>query len=95
MDIHQLFEVISQQDVFLIYISVDQGNCGEIRRVAEGSTNNLNHRGNAGAARNQAEVTDEVGGIEEIALWSFDAKSVTYFKVSDVARNIAFFISLE
>ena len=79
----------------MIYISVDQGNCGTIRRVLEGSTDDLNHRRNTGTARNQAKVTDEVRGIEKIALWSFNTKNVTYLEVSDVARDIAFFICLE
>jgi len=95
MDIHEFLEVIFQQDVFLIYISVDQGNCSAIGRVPEGGADDLNHRRNAGTARNQAKMTDEVGGIEEIALWSFDAKSVTYLEVINVARNIAFFIGFD
>jgi hypothetical protein len=40
-------------------------------------------------------VTDEVRGIEKIALWSFDTKSVTYLEVSDVARDIAFFVGFD
>jgi hypothetical protein len=40
-------------------------------------------------------VTDEVGGIEKIALWSFNTNKVTYLKVSDVARDIAFFICFD
>ena len=78
----------------MVYIGVEQGNCGTIGRVLECGTNDLNHRRNASTARNQTKVTDEIGGIKEIALWSFDAKSVTYLHVSDVARDIAFFVSL-
>lgn len=95
VDIHEFLEVIFQQNVFLIYISVDQGNCGTIRRILEGSTDDLNHRRNAGTARNQAKVIDKVRGIEKIAFRSFDTKSVTYLEVSDVARDIAFLICLE
>ena len=95
VDIHEFFEVISQQNVFLIYISVDQGNCCTIGRVLEGGTDDLNHRRNTSTARNHAEVTNEVRGIEKIALWSFNTKSITYLEVSDVARDIAFFICLE
>jgi hypothetical protein len=95
VDIHEFLEVIFQQNVFLIYISVDQGNCCSIRRVLEGGTDDLNHGRNAGTARNQAKVTDEVRGIEKIALWSFNTKNVTYLEVSNVSRDIAFFICLE
>jgi hypothetical protein len=65
-----------------------------IGRVLEGSTDDLNHRRDTGTTGNQAKVTDEVGSIEKIALRSFDTKSVTYLEVSDVARDIAFFICL-
>jgi len=95
VDIREFLEVIFQQNVFLIYISVNQGNCGTIGRVFEGGTDDLNHRRNTGTARNHAKVTDEVGGIEEIALWSFNTKSVTYLKVSNVARDVALFICFD
>ena len=95
VDIDEFLEVIPQQDVFLIYISIDQGNCGTIGRVLEDSTYDLNHGRNAGTARNQAKVINEVWCIEKIAFWSLDTKSVTYLKVSDVARDIAFFVSLK
>ena len=95
VDIHEFLEVIFQQNVFLIYISVDQGNCGTIRRVLEGSTDDLNHGRNASTARNHAKMTDEVRGIEKIALWSFNTKNVTYLEVSNVSRDIALFICLE
>ena len=95
VDIHEFLEVIFQQNIFLIYISVDQGNCCAIGRVLEGSTDDLNHGRNTGTARNHAKVTDEVRGIEKIALRSFNTKSVTNLEVSDVARYIAFFICLE
>jgi len=95
VDIHEFLEVIFQQNVFWIYISVDQGNCCTIGRVLEGGTDDLNHRRNTSTARNHAKVTDEVRGIEKIAFWSFDTKSVTYLEVSDVARDIAFFICFD
>lgn len=95
VDIHEFLEVIFQQNVFLIYISVNQGNCGTIGWVLEGGTDDLNHRRNTGTARNHAKVTDEVRGIEKITLGSFHTKSVTYLKVSNVARDVALFICLE
>jgi len=95
VDIHEFLEVIFQQNVFLIYISVDQGNCGTIGWVLEGGTDDLHHRRNTGTARNQAKVTDEVRGIKKIALWSFNTKNVTYLEVSNVARDIAFFICFD
>lgn len=79
----------------MINIGVDQGNCGTIGKVPKRSTNDLDHRSNAGTSRNQAKVTDEVGGIEEIALWSLDTKIATNLQVSDVTRDIAFFIGLK
>ena len=85
VDIHEFLEVIFQQYVILIYISVNQGNCGTIGRVLEGGTDDLNHRRNTGTARNHAKVTDEVRGIQKIALWSFNTKNVTYLEVSDMA----------
>lgn len=95
VDIHEFLEVIFQQNVFLIYISVDQGNCSTIGWVLEGGTDDLNHGRNTGTARNHAKVTDEVRGIEKIALWSFNTKNITYLEVSDVARDIAFFICFD
>jgi hypothetical protein len=95
VDIREFLEVIFQQNVFLIYISVNQGNSSTIGRVLEGGTDDLNHRRNTGTARNHAKVTDEVRGIEKFAPWSFNTNIITYLEVSDVARDIAFFICLE
>ena len=95
MDIHEFLDsdVIFQQNVFLFYISVDQGNCCTIGRVLKGGTDDLNHRRNTSTVRNHAKMTDKVRGIAKFAFWSFNTNNVTYLEVSDVARDIAFFIS--
>jgi hypothetical protein len=61
----------------------------------EGRTDDLNHRRNTSTVRNHAKMTDEVRGIKKIALWSFNTNNATNLDVSDVARDIAFFICLE
>lgn len=54
----------------------------------------LHHGSYACTTSNHSDMLDEVGGIEEVAFWAFDANSLTWREERDMLGDVAFLISL-
>lgn len=75
----EFFEVLAEKDVFLVDICVNERNGGAVGGVSENSTNDLDHRCDACATSDHAQVIGEAEVVFELTLWTFytDALAVT------------------
>ena len=95
MHICELLEVILEQDIRLVDIGVDKGDRGAVEGVFEGGADNLDHGSDTRTTSDHAEVADDVGCVEEVALGTLDAHSVADLELRDVFGDIAEVICLQ
>ena len=95
MHICELLEVILEQDIRLVDIGVDKGDRGAVEGVFEGGADNLDHGSDTRTTSDHAEVADNVGSVEEVALGTLDAHSVADLELRDVFGDIAEVICLQ
>lgn len=95
MQPQELFKIVLEKDIFLVYVGVDEADGSFICRVAEDSANNLNHGGNTGTTGNHAEVVAEARGVDKVALGAFDTDSVANLEAGKDTRNVTLLVSLD
>ena len=95
MHICELLEVILEQDIRLVDIGVDKGDRGAVEGVFEGGADNLDHGSDTRTTSDHAEVADNVGSVEEVALGTLDAHSVADLELRDVFGDIAEVVCLQ
>lgn len=94
MNVEEHRKVIFQEDVFLIDVGVDEAEGSLVKGVLEGSTDDLDHGGDASTTGDHANVIGKVGGILEVTLGTFDADLVTDLESRKVTGDVAFFVRL-
>jgi len=95
INIVKFLKVIPEKDVFLVNVSVDESNGGAVERVPQGSADDLNHRGNTSSTGDHAEMTNRVGGVSEVALWTFDPDAVTNLQSRNIFGDVALLVALD
>jgi len=94
VQLSQMVELRSKQDIFMIDISINQIHSGFVLRVLEDDTQDLVHGRDASSTSNHAQAASEVGTVDKLPLGSFDTQLVAYFELANVARDISFLIGL-
>ena len=92
--IQELLELISQEDIFLVNIGVNEADGSLVRGVLENSTNYLDHGGDASTTGDHADVVRETRGISEVALGALHTDGVADFKSRNVTGDVSLFIGL-
>lgn len=95
VDVMELLEIVAEENVLFVDVGVDEGDGGAVEGVAEGHADDGDHGRDTGAAGDHAEVLDDVGGIEEVALGALDLELVANLEVANVLGDVALLVSLE
>ena len=65
-----------------------------VSRVPEASTNDLDHRSNAGTAGDHCNMLNEIRRVKKVAFRAFDMDGLAGFEKRNVFRNIPLLIGL-
>lgn len=95
MDVVQFLEVVSQENILFIDVGVNEGDGGEVGRVFEYGSDDLDHGCDAGATSDHAELTGHARLVTEVALGTLDADSAADLELCDVLGDVTLLISLE
>lgn len=90
--IHELLEIVSQEDILLVDIGVNEADGGLVQGIFESSTDDLDHGGDASTTGKHADVVRETGEIVEVALGALDTDGVTDFESGNVTGDVSLFI---
>lgn len=84
-------EVLAEQDVVGVDVCEDEVDLGAVAvgAAAVDGLDDLQHRGDAGAARDHAEVAHHVGGVDHGALGPADADVLADLEACHMARDVA------
>lgn len=92
--LREFIEFSTEEDILNVDISVDEGNLRAIKRVFEGSTDDLEHGRNASAACNHTDLASERCMVPELALGSPDTNFIADLEQREEARDVALLIRL-
>lgn len=95
VNVEKLFEVVLEEDILFVDVGVYESDGGLVKGIAEGSTDDLDHGGDAGAACDHADVVGDAWRVLEVALGTLDANLVAEFELGKVTGDVAFLIGLE
>jgi len=90
----QLIQFSLEQDIFWVDVGVDEANLGLVRRVLEGSTDDLEHGSDSGSPSDHSELTRQVWGIDEFTLGTSDLDLISDLEEGHMARDVTLLISL-
>jgi len=91
----KLFELLPQQDIFLIDICKDKRQLGFVGGVFEDRTDDLEHGGDSRAACNHTECTHEARAVHHLSFGAFYFDGVADFHVADVFGDVAGWVALD
>lgn len=84
-----------EQDILRINVGVNEGNLGLVRRVLEGSTDDLEHGSDSGSSSDHSKFTRQIRGIDKFTLGTFDPEFVPDFEERYMAGDVTLLIGLE
>lgn len=95
--LYQGVKVLSQENVLGRHVGKDQVDLSlvAVGAATNNSTDDLEHRGDSGAASNHAEVTDHVGCVDEGTLGPTDANDLANHQGSHVLGDVTLGIGLD
>lgn len=90
----QLVKLLLEQDIFFVYVGVNEAELRLVGMVTERRTRNLYHGSNASSASNHTNVTRQASAVVKLALRTFDADMVANLEQGDVARDVTLLVCL-
>jgi hypothetical protein len=87
-------ELVLHEDVLDADVGVDERDLRRVERVLHGCLDDLEHGRDTGAASDHADISREVGAVEEQTLGALDADLLADFELVDVLGDVALRVSL-
>ena len=91
---NQFIQLSLEQDILWVNVGIDEAELCLVRRVLEGSTDDLEHGSDPGSSSNHPELTGEVRGVDELALGAFNPGLVSNLEEGHMTGDITFLIGL-